>query len=72
MDMSHKIELFDLVLWCLTIFQLYRGGHLYTWFYMLQYFWPYTINTLILEGRCGRDRMEVGNTTTYAVGAYHH
>jgi hypothetical protein len=31
MDMSHKIELFDLVLWCLTIFQLYRGGHLYTW-----------------------------------------
>ena len=39
---------------------------------MLQYFWPYTINTLILEGRCGRGRMEVGNTTTYVVGAYHH
>jgi hypothetical protein len=31
MDMSHKIELFGLGLWCWTIFQLYRGGHLYTW-----------------------------------------
>ena len=24
------------------------------------------------RGRCGRDRMVVGFTTTYAISAYHH
>jgi len=27
---------------------------------------------VILRGRRGRDRMVVGFTTTYAIGAYHH
>jgi len=26
----------------------------------------------LTRGRCGRDRMVVGFTTTYAISAYHH
>jgi len=30
------------------------------------------ITTKVVEGHCGRDRMVVGFTTTYALSFYHH
>jgi hypothetical protein len=32
----------------------------------------YILSDLSMRGRCGRDRMVVGFTTTYAISAYHH
>jgi len=43
--------------------------------YTFQLFELTLINTLVPyspRGRCGRDRMVVGFTTTYAISNYHH
>jgi hypothetical protein len=43
---------------------------------MLQLFSSTELSNLNIHryawGRCGRDRMVVGFTTTYAISAYHH
>jgi hypothetical protein len=59
---------------CLTIFQLYRG----VWFIGIKYSFKiwyrlgYVCSSFPTRDRRVRDRMVVGFTTTYAIGAYHH
>jgi hypothetical protein len=50
---------------CLTV-------SLFTNTVIIMYVYQYLINTVIIRGRRGRDRMVVGFTTIYAISTYHH
>ena len=62
---SHTILLF--FMWSLILYKIIVSFHFHVLFLVINHY-----VTGIARDRRGRDRMVVGFTTTYAIGAYHH